>query len=59
MAIYKKGRLVNGMYQSGRAVLYAYEKGRLIFQLILGYIFTNDNFALFTDDGFAVKCNDQ
>ena len=42
-----------------RTITKIYYKGYLIWELIVGFIFTHDKFAIKTKDGFMVKCKDQ
>lgn len=38
---------------------YVYRNGILLWQLVVGYLFTNDGFALKTKDDFILKAKDQ
>lgn len=42
-----------------REIAYVYHQGRMLWQLIVGYLFTKDGFALKTKDDFILKAKDQ
>lgn len=42
-----------------RTISQIYYKGILIYELIVGYIFTRDEFSLESTDKYVLKCKDQ
>ena len=42
-----------------RAITYIYYRGRIIWELIIGYLFSKDGYSLQSKDGFILKAKDQ
>lgn len=41
-----------------REITYVYNKGIQLWELILGFIFSNDNYCIQSSDGYMIKTND-
>jgi hypothetical protein len=42
-----------------RAITYVYFQGRKVWELIIGFIFTKDNYSTQTKDNYIIKAKDQ
>lgn len=46
----------NGIH---REITYVYHKGRMLWELIIGFLFSKDGYSLQSKDGFILKAKDQ
>lgn len=42
-----------------RDITYVYKQGKKIWELIIGFLFTKDGYALMSKDGYMLKAKDQ
>lgn len=62
--IYSQDRELDNCYYVGtdnrfRAIDYIYYQGRLIWELIIGFLFSKDGASLQSKDGYILKAKDQ
>lgn len=42
-----------------REIAYVYKKGKMIWELIIGFLFSSNGYSLQSKDGFILKAKDQ
>ena len=62
--IRNKGEIIDDIHyhdQDGRhrTITYVYYQGRKLWELIIGFIFTKDNYSVQTKDNYIIKAKDQ
>lgn len=42
-----------------RDITYVYNKGKVVWELIVGFLFSKDGYSLMSKDGYVLKAKDQ
>lgn len=50
---------ITSIYRNNIEMVALYKGGHLLWEAPTGFIFTQDNYSLYTADGYVIKCKDQ